>query len=411
MKTRHIFFTILLLVFFTACEDEVIVDPQFSLSFEEQGFENAFAGTTFYVKVKGSAEFLTLYDGKPGAEWDSIGAKGVDFNLADSLPVTYPTAGTYNLTVVATTTSDFGKSIQRRTKTVPITVIDIRNEFNSFVMNGVTGTITADKQILFSFPDNITDFNFKPVFTVNSPDAKVYVSGEEQTSGVSVQNFSPGNPVVYTVKSRDGEENIYTVYVSTFPASNEKQLLSLQLFPNSPNLGYTNSNGEIATIDETNKEINLALNYGTNATSVRLTVSSSPKSTVLLNGIPYSSTRRYNLTTLTGVEVVAENSTKQFYKLILTTQDPVIEFTFEGLVPAPVGVIDKNNKTITIDVLKVTDITKLKAKWTGSVGTVKIGNVTQINGVTENDFSTPLVYTFYKGTSVGDSYTVIVIKK
>ena len=411
MKTKYILTAFLLSILLASCETDVVVDPDFTLSFQEKGETTALAGTTFYVKVKGNAEYLTLYDGRDGFEWDSVGAKGIDFNLADSMPVTYNVAGTYNLTVVATTSYDFGKSFERVAKTVEVNVVDNRNEFLTFKLNGTLGTITADKEINFSFPDNMIDFNFAPEFTFNSPDAKAYVSGVEQVSGVSQQNFNPSGSVVYVVKSKSGVESTYTVKISTFPASNEKQLLSFDLLPNTPNLGYVSSNGETAEIDETNKVVNLAINYGTVATASKLTVSSSPLSNVFINNVAYSATRRYNLNTITAIKVVAQNSTEQTYSLNLTTQDPVVSFTFAGLVPAPVAIIDKVAKTITIDVLSATDITKLVAKWTGSVGTVKIGSVVQTNGVTENDFTSSKTYTFYKGTTAGDSYTITVIKK
>jgi hypothetical protein len=64
-----------------------------------------------------------------------------------------------------------------------------------------------------------------------------------------------------------------------------------------------------------------------------------------------------------------------------------------------------------VNVLKGTDISKLTAKWKGSVGTVKIGSVIQTNGTTLNDFSTPKTYTFYKGTVVGASYIITVVEK
>jgi len=77
-------------------------------------------------------------------------------------------------------------------------------------------------------------------------------------------------------------------------------------------------------------------------------------------------------------------------------------------VPAPQGIIDEVAKTITVDVLKGTDITKLAAIWTGSLGKVTIGTATQTNGVSLNDFSAPKTYTFYKGSTAGDKYTVTV---
>ena len=70
--------------------------------------------------------------------------------------------------------------------------------------------------------------------------------------------------------------------------------------------------------------------------------------------------------------------------------------------------IDVAAKTITVDVLKGTDITKLVAKWIGSIGKVTIGTTVQVNGVTVNDFSKPITYTFYKGSIAGDKYTVTI---
>ena len=124
----------------------------------------------------------------------------------------------------------------------------------------------------------------------------------------------------------------------------------------------------------------------------------------------YSDRKNYNLTS-TGVKevkVVAQNKSEVIYKLNTTLDKPVNTFTFAGLVPAPQGVINEADKTITVDVLKGTDITKLIAVWTGSIGKVTVGTTTQVNGKTENNFSSPVTYTFYKGTTAGDKYKVTV---
>jgi hypothetical protein len=105
---------------------------------------------------------------------------------------------------------------------------------------------------------------------------------------------------------------------------------------------------------------------------------------------------------------VAQNNTEVEYAIKTATDNAVNTFTFEGLVPAPVGVVDATAKTIKVDVLQGTDITKLVAKWTGSVGKVTIGTVAQTNGVTVNNFTKPQVYTFYRGSTAGDKYTITV---
>ena len=108
------------------------------------------------------------------------------------------------------------------------------------------------------------------------------------------------------------------------------------------------------------------------------------------------------------VKVIAQNKTEVTYSLKVTSENPVTKFTFAGLVPAPLGVIDVANKAIAIDVYPGTDITNLVALWTGSLGKVTIAGVPQTNGVTVNNFSTTLTYTFYRGTVPGERYKVTV---
>lgn len=418
MKLMYKFITICLAVLsLTACvtEEPITVNPDFILSFQRDGNTEAFAGTPFAVLPKGSGEFITLFDGTSGRVWGEPGAKGLDFNKADSMIVTYASAGTYKLTVVATSAGEFGKTVFREAKTVDVIVVDDRNSINEFFLNiaetDMKGEITTEGDILFSIPDIYPDKNFKAIFKLNSPEASVFVNNVLQTSGVSTNDFSQN--VIYTVKSKKGSEKTYTVKISTFPPSSENLLTKFELGKNEPAIGYTDSNGEIGVIDHENGIINLAVNYATVTTRLKFTVASSPFSTVMVGTTAYSDTRRnYNLTTTAKeITVVAQNKAERKYTINLSLQDPVTEFIFAGLIPEPKGVINKTNKTITVDVLKGTDITKLVAKWKGSVGTVRIGTVNQTNGVTVNNFTTPKVYTFYKGTTAGDTYTVTVIEK
>ncbi len=91
------------LMYFTACikEEMIVVDPDFTLTFQRDGRQDAYAGTPFYVIPTGSGEFLTLFDGTDGHVWGEQGAKGIDFNKADSLLVQYNDAGKYKLTLVS----------------------------------------------------------------------------------------------------------------------------------------------------------------------------------------------------------------------------------------------------------------------------------------------------------------------
>jgi hypothetical protein len=385
----------------SSCVKEQMIkpDPNFVLSFQRDGKTSASAGTTFYVIPTGSGEFLTLFDGTAGHVWGEPGAKGTDFNKADSLSLNYNTAGKYNLTLVASSSGDLGKDFSRETKTIELAVVDNRNSFTIFNINGTDGEITADNNVLFSVPDVVTDYNFVAVYGLQSDLSKVYVNGVEQTSNETSNDFSA--PVVYTVKSAEGDEKIYTVKFSTFPASSEKALTKFEL--------GVGGNHEVGVIDEEKKEINLLANYATNLSAVRLVLASSYASKMFINNFAYSDRKNYDLVkAVKSIKVVAQNNTEVEYAIKTATDNAVNTFTFEGLVPAPVGVVDATAKTIKVDVLQGTDITKLVAKWTGSVGKVTIGTIAQTNGVTVNNFTKPQVYTFYKGSTAGDKYTVTV---
>ena len=393
---------LMLFIISFSCTKEAMIppNPDFKLSLQREGKTDALAGTPFYIIPTGSGEFLTLFDGTGGHVWGEAGAKGVDFNKADSVPLNYSTAGKYNLTLVSSSTGNFGAEFSRTAKTMEINVVDERNSFTVFNINGVDGTITKDNEILFSFPDNVTDFNFVPVFGVQSDLSKVTVNGVEQTTLVTSNDFY--KPVIYTVKAAQGNEKQYTVKITTFPASSEKAITKFVF-----GLG---GNNEIGVIDEANKTINVTSNYATNLVAVRLIIAASYGSTVYLSNVAYSDRKNYNLsaTGIKTIKVVAQNNSEVVYTINTVLDSPATGFTFAGLVPAPVGVINTVAKTITVNVLAGTDIKKLAALWTGSVGKVTIGTTAQTNGVTVNDFSAPLTYTFYKGTTAGDKYTVTV---
>ncbi len=392
----------LLLVLSVSCVKEAMIEvnPAFILSYERDGKTDALAGTAFYVIPTGSGEFITLFDGAPGRVWGEPGAKGIDLERADSLSVQYNAVGKYQLTLVATSAGDFGKEVSRKVKTVEVNVVDERNGITLFNINGVDGLISANNEITFSVPDITTNFNFPAIFVLQSDSAKVYVNNVKQTSGVTINDFT--NAVVYKVVSVQGNEQLYTVKFSTFPSSSEKAITNFVL-----GLG---GNGEVAVIDEDAKTISINANYATNLTAVRLVLGFSYASKVYLSNVAYSDRKNYNISPagITSIKVVAQNNSEVNYTIIITTQDPVSTFTFTGLVPAPVGIINKAAKTISVDVLSGTDVTKLTALWTGSTGKVTIGTVAQTNGVSVNNFTSPLTYTFYKGTTAGDKYVVTV---
>ncbi len=72
------------------------------------------------------------------------------------------------------------------------------------------------------------------------------------------------------------------------------------------------------------------------------------------------------------------------------------------------GTIDDEGHTISVTVPAGTDVTDLIAAFTTSAETVKVGGVEQENGVTSNDFTDPVVYTFAAADGSSEEFTVTV---
>ncbi len=93
------------------------------------------------------------------------------------------------------------------------------------------------------------------------------------------------------------------------------------------------------------------------------------------------------------------------------TGKEITAFSFDGTA----CIIDQAAKTISVEMPYATVIEKLVAEFTVSDGaTVKVGNVVQTSGVTENDFTTALTYSVYseeKPNSDPAEYTVTVTRK
>ena len=87
-----------------------------------------------------------------------------------------------------------------------------------------------------------------------------------------------------------------------------------------------------------------------------------------------------------------------------------ITFKFAGLNPVVNGVINKSNKTVSLEVPYATNLTALVATYTVSDGvTVKVGSTDQVSGTTANNFTNPVKYTLTKGSATQE-WTVTVTK-
>ncbi|MDD5358332.1 MAG: hypothetical protein PHX80_04245 [Candidatus Nanoarchaeia archaeon] len=75
-------------------------------------------------------------------------------------------------------------------------------------------------------------------------------------------------------------------------------------------------------------------------------------------------------------------------------------------IPSYTGVIDATAHTITIDIPFGYDVSALQATWTTTGNSVKIGAVTQIPGMTVNDFTATVTYIVVAEDATTQDYTV-----
>jgi hypothetical protein len=93
----------------------------------------------------------------------------------------------------------------------------------------------------------------------------------------------------------------------------------------------------------------------------------------------------------------------------LSSAKAITAFSFQGLAPAVVGIVDENAKTIALTVPNGTVVTALVATFTNSaVSVVTVGGTAQTSGATANNFTSPVAYLVTAQDGTAAIYTVTV---
>ena len=274
-------------------------------------------------------------------------------------------------------------------KTYQVTVTVEPNNFKeitSFNFEGLNPTITGivdetQKKVLLTVPHGTDPSSLVPTITHTGTNIS-------PSSGVA-QNFS--NPVVYMTTGADGSTKYYEVIVIV-EASTEKDITSFRLNGLNPQID--------GTINQTNKTIALRVPYGTSLgnlvpTIAHTGVSMSPASGVAQN---FSSPVTYTVT--------AENGSVSQYEVTVTADlsdsKVMTGFSFNGLSPSVMGIINESAKTVTLTVPYDTDIINLvpTIAHTGA-------SISPDTGVA-NNFTNPVVYTVTAEDASTQAYTVTV---
>jgi hypothetical protein len=336
-----------------------------------------------------------------GATPQVSGATQNDFTTDKVYVVTAENASTKNYTVhVAVVPPLTGKSILTFSfKTLDPDVIGTINE------SAKTITLTVP------YATNVT--SLIPTFTC-SPKATVLVLDVPQKSDTTAQDFT--NPVSYKCRSQEGSSEVYIVTVSKVPPSTANSILSFNF-----EIGFDPD--VIGVINEGTKTITLTVPYSTNLTlPIKATFTSSPLSAVSIGAVPQVSgvtensfsTTSDKFYTCTAEDLSFEIYTVKVIRAPQGTGNSILTFRFvEGFNPPIEGVITESitGNTIALVVPYSTVLTNLKATFTSSpYSTLSVNSVLQASGVTENNFTNPVVYTCTAEDLSTELYTVTVSK-
>jgi hypothetical protein len=169
-----------------------------------------------------------------------------------------------------------------------------------------------------------------------------------------------------------------------------------------------------AVIDSSAHAIQLTVLHGSNMTSLVAAFTLSQFATATIGTtVQQSCVTANNFTNPVIYTVIAENPAYTQNWTVTVTEQPVLNtgtdflsFTFpQQSVPA---VINTTNHTVTIEVVSGTALNNLVAGFTLSSGAVaKIGGISQVSNVTNNDFTGPVIYlVIAEDTSITQNWTI-----
>jgi len=169
--------------------------------------------------------------------------------------------------------------------------------------------------------------------------------------------------------------------------------------------------GVVGTIDETAKTIDVTMPYGTKRKSLVAMFRTTGKS-VTVDSTPQVSEKTPNdFSSPVDYTVTAEDGSSVIYTVtVIETLTPkpraFTAFSLTGDTGTFDGIINETEKKISVRIPSGTNLTALVATFTTATGaTVYVGSTPQESETTENDFTSPVVYTV---TAAGSSTTYTV---
>lgn len=263
---------------------------------------------------------------------------------------------------------------------------------STFSINGATGVINqASKTIAVSLPFGTAVTAL--VATFSAPGSNVTVAGVTQASGITANNFS--SPLAYVLRESNGDTATYAVTVTPATVS-AKALTSFVL------------NGVTGTINEAAKTIGVIMPYGTAVSGLVSTFSVAGSTVTVGNTIQASGITPNNFTNPVAYVVTAADSSTATYTVAVSVSavnaKALTNFSLNGII----GTINEGTKTIGVVMPSGSPVTSLISTFTTTGSNVAVGSVTQVNGMTANNFTAPVAYVVTAGDNSSATYTVTV---
>lgn len=295
-------------------------------------------------------------------------------------------AGTYS--IVPTAVSANGSTIILSPITIEASAPAASNSKNilDFSLNGIAGTI-IESNIFVTMPYGTNINSLVANYVINGQ--SVAINGVPQVPDTTANNFS--NPVVYTVTAEDGSTQNYTVTVTVAP-NTAKAISAFSL------------DGINGVIDGNN--ISVTMPYGTSLTNLVANFTTDGETVTIGNTTQVNGVTQNNFETPVTYTVYAADGSIQNYTVSVTiapnTAKAITAFSLNGIS----GTIDGYNISVTLPYS--TNLTDLIADFTTTGSSVTIGNTLQVDGVTPNNFESPVTYTVHAADGSTQNYVISV---
>jgi hypothetical protein len=193
-----------------------------------------------------------------------------------------------------------------------ITLFYFSSAKNPILSTDIFGTIDQiNKTIIVTLPAGVSPTNLKASFTI-SEKASSNIAGIIQQSDVTINDFT--NTIIYTIKAEDNSTQNYSVSVVTTVVSNF--LTNFSFSPtNNPSLTSVIN----ATINQSNKSINIIFPEGLDLSNLKASYVVESNATVRVSGaVQTNSVTPNNFSSVKKYDITSTNNITQSYTINAT---------------------------------------------------------------------------------------------